>query len=152
MGMIQDAAAKFTNGVQQLQAGNLEGAVAAFSEAIMAFPQFEPAFRMRAEAYRSLGQAQAANADLQAVITITRARLQEAERSLTGSSPAAQAEQPQTSGSAVGGVASGLAGVLAPVAAVFGVLGAQSPIILWTIIGTVVLVMAALVLLVVAGG
>lgn len=53
-----------------------------FSEAIAVFPQFEPSYRMRAEAYRAMGQDWAAEADLNAVASITRARLNEAEQSL----------------------------------------------------------------------
>jgi tetratricopeptide (TPR) repeat protein len=82
--MIEDAVSKFSEGMRQLQAKDYEQAVEAFTSAINTFPQFEPAFRLRAEAYRSLGRDQAADADLNSVISITRARLQEAEQSLGG--------------------------------------------------------------------
>ena len=107
---------------------------------------------MRAEAYRALGQVQAANADLQAVITITRARLQEAEQSLTGRPAAAQTEAAEAGESAVSGILQALLGVLGAAGGVFRIFGGLSPIILWTMIGTGVLVLAALVFIVVAGG
>jgi tetratricopeptide (TPR) repeat protein len=68
--MIEEASAKFSQGMQLLQAKNFAGAVEAFTEAVTAFPQLEPAFRLRSEAYRSLGQDKAAEADLEAVISI----------------------------------------------------------------------------------
>ena len=142
MVMIEDTVGKFSQGLQQLQAENYEQAAEAFTESIAAFPQFEPAYRLRSEAYRSLGLKQAANEDLEEVISITRARLQEAEQSLGGQSrqransksPGASIGFPQTIVAALASVAS------------------QSPLILWTVVGSVVLIIAALVFLMLAGG
>ena len=139
---IEDAAGKFTRGFQELQAGNHEQAVEAFSEAIAAFPQFEPAFRLRSEAYRALGLDQAANADLEQVISITRARLQEAERSLGGPAPQQADSKPAASSP---GFLSTVIGGMASVAT-------QSPLVFWTLIGSLVLIFGALAFILVVGG
>jgi tetratricopeptide (TPR) repeat protein len=101
MSMIEAAAAKLSQGIARLQAQYYEGAVAAFSDTIAANPQFEPAYRLRSEVYKQLGQGPAAVADLEAVLTITRARLDEAQQSLSsfksanGSKPLLDGSKPR---------------------------------------------------------
>lgn len=142
MVMIEDAVGKFSRGFQELQAENYEQAAAAFSEAIAAFPQFEPAYRLRSEAYRSLGLDEAANADLEQVISITRARLQEAEQSLGGLAPQQVNSKPSAAST---GFPQTIVVALASVAS-------QSPLILWTVVGSAVLMLGALAFIILAGG
>ena len=59
----QDAIAKNDEGVRLLNAGDFEGAVAAFSAAITLDPDFEAAYRNRANALHRLGRYQEAQAD-----------------------------------------------------------------------------------------
>ena len=81
---FEDAAAHFSHGLRYLQAERHEEAVKAFTEAIGMYPQFEGAYRYRAEAFRSLGRVPEANKDLDTVVSISRSRIQEAEQSLGG--------------------------------------------------------------------
>ena len=80
--MLEDTVARFSVGLQRFQSGDHQGAVSAFSEAIAVNPQFEPAYRMRSEAYVMLGFAEQAESDLETVISITDSRLKEARSSL----------------------------------------------------------------------
>ena len=66
--MMQDAVTKFQEGVQHMQVQDFQGAILSSTEAVTAFPQFEPAYRLRSEAYRFVGQEQASIADLQALL------------------------------------------------------------------------------------
>jgi tetratricopeptide (TPR) repeat protein len=144
MAMMQEAAAKFSQGMERLQAKDYEGAAAAFGEAIAVFPQFEPAYRLRSEAYRVLGLEGEARADLEAVISITRTRLQEAEQSLKGRPQPTTRAPASTAQSASGGPAATTAASSAR-----RVIAAQksglfdSPIILWTGVLTLVSLVAA---------
>ena len=140
MAMMEQAAAKFSQGMERLQARDFEGAAAAFGEAIAVFPQFEPAYRLRAEAYRLLGRDQESRADLEAVVSITRTRLQEAEQSLKGHPQAAsRAPAPVVPSAPAPPVAS--TARLAIAAQSSGLL--DSPIVLWTGILTLVSLVAA---------
>lgn len=149
---MENAVAAFTEGMQRLQSRDMEGAVEAFTASITAMPQFEPSFRLRAEAYRALGRTQEAEADLGSVVQITRARLQEAEQSrqkLGGPAPAAMpnvvATQPPSESSP--------APLLSSLSTIPSLsLPQMSPIILMTIVFTVVMVIAAVILILVAGG
>ena len=144
MTMMEQAAAKFSQGMERLQAKDFEGAAAAFGEAIAVFPQFEPAYRLRAEAYRFLGRDQEARADLEAVVSITRTRLQEAEQSLKGRPQAATRAPAQTAQPAP---AAPVATTVTPAARL--AIAAQSsglldsPIILWAGVLTLVSLVAA---------
>lgn len=143
MSMIEDAAVKLSQGMARLQAQDYQGAAAAFSDAIAVYPQFEPAFRLRSEAYKQLGQQPAAIADLEAVVSITRARLQEAEQSL-GGYKSANGSKPLLEKSKSRGPSFSLPSISLP-PAITG-----SPIILGTIVLTVLLVIAMLVYIVFA--
>ena len=83
MATIVDAAAEFYEGVQRLERGAYEEAVASFSEAIRISPEFEPPYRFRALAYRALDRVADANTDLDSVMSITRAWLEEAQQART---------------------------------------------------------------------
>ncbi len=148
---MKNAVASFTEGMQRLQARDLEGAAQSFTASITAMPQFEPSFRLRAEVYKALGRTQEAQADLGSVVEITRARLQEAEQSrqnLGGRPPAPMptaTAMPAPSESASAPLLSSLSTVPS-----FS-LPQMSPIILATIVFSVVMVIAALILILVAG-
>ena len=154
MAMMEQAAAKFSDGMRQFQSKDYEAAATAFSEAIAVFPQFEPAYRLRAEAYRALGREQEASADLEAVIRITSDRLQEAERSLgrpSTTQPAPRPEMPSRVQIAPATAPSAAAAAVRRARPKPTILG-MSPIILITLVITVVGVLGALVLIILAGG
>ena len=122
------AAERFSQGYQQLLANDYLEAVATLSEAIELFPVFETAFRFRAEAYRNLGLVQEADADMRSVVSISKDRQAEAERVLKGKRKARSAPG---------------AGLMAA--------ATQSPIILWTGVVSVILVIAGVVVIIVGG-
>jgi len=59
----KDAVAKNDEGVRLLQAGDDEGAIAAFSEALAVDPNLTVAYRNRAAVYRRLGRLKEAKVD-----------------------------------------------------------------------------------------
>jgi len=159
---IQDAAAKVAQGMQQLQAQSYEEAAAMFSAAIAAYPQFETAYRFRAEAYRNIGRTQEANADLESVIALTRARLQEAEQTLgrgggrvstppPASMPASPQASPQVNPQASPldiTTASGDS-LMESITRLTGMV--QSPVILWTGVASIVLILVAMAIMLIGG-
>ena len=149
---IQDAAAKVAQGMQRLQAQNFEEAAAMFSAAITTYPQFETAFRLRAEAYRNLGRTQEANADLEVVIALTRARLQEAEQTLRrggGRVSASPQPSPSTPASLLVNNPSSNPSLVESITRLTGMV--QSPVILWTGIASIALILVAMAIMLIGG-
>ena len=68
----QDASAKTEEGRRLFQAGDDEGAVAAFSEAVSLYPRSLTAYSLRSQVYHRLGQPVNATADMQAIAAIRR--------------------------------------------------------------------------------
>ena len=146
--------------MQQLQAQSYEEAAATFSAAIATYPQFETAFRFRAEAYRNLGRSQEANADLESVIALTRARLQEAEQTLGrggGRVSAPAPPPPSTPPSEPANTPSGLlditmassSSLTESITRLTGMV--QSPVILWTGIASIALILVAMAIMLIGG-
>lgn len=158
------AASKFTEGYQRLLAKDYREAVVAFGAAIDLFPLFETAYRFRAEAHRNLGQEPESRADLESVISISQTRRREAEKMLVGG----RARRPETPGPSP---AAGNPPVAGPVPAsanppvwsgertrapvrdeAQGRSILQSPIVIVTGVASLVMLLAAVILIVFGGG
>ena len=70
-----DPVKKNDDGLRLRQVGDIEGAVEAFTQAITLNPNFESAYRNRAEAFRRLGKTDQATGDLDKAETMAQARL-----------------------------------------------------------------------------
>ena len=89
-GPRKDAVAKNSEGLGLLTAGDYEGAIAAFGEAIALEPDWETVYRNRAEAHRRLGWKGPAAADAQRADSIReRRRLKQSARTARASAPTA---------------------------------------------------------------